>query len=106
MPTPQEFCRFFGRRKTTPEDVLSIALFDDLNNFFISQQPKELKTNEFNALKYRWGFSDGIFHKLKETSIHYGVDINRLLDLEIGLIQRLGFYIKSETVVRKQWLNT
>jgi len=104
MLSPEEFCRFFGRRKTKPEDILSVALFDDMNDFFMSQRPAELKAREFNALKYRWGFSDGIFHKLKETSQHCGIDIDRLLDLEIGLIQRLGFYINIDKVVKKKWL--
>ena len=104
MPNPQEFCRFFGRRKATAEDTLSVKLFTDMNDFFTAQRPVELKAREFNALKYRWGFSDGELHKLKEASQHYGIYVKRLLDLEIELIQRLGFYVNINKGVKEKWL--
>jgi 5-methylcytosine-specific restriction endonuclease McrA len=104
MPTPQEFCRFFGRRKAKTEDTRSIELFTDMNNFFKAQRPVEFKAREFQTLKYRWGFSDGIFHKLKEASLQSGLDIERLLDLDVALIQRLGFHVKLNKDVKKKWL--
>jgi hypothetical protein len=75
-----------------------------MNNFFKAQRPVEFKAREFQTLKYRWGFSDGIFHKLKEASLQSGLDIERLLDLDVALIQRLGFHVKLNKDVKKKWL--
>ena len=104
IPTPEEFGRFFGRRKTKPEDFLSIDLFNDMNDFFSSRRPKDLSAREFNAMKYRWGFVDGEFYKLKETSLQYGIDIEKLFDLDVKLIRRLGFHINPDKGMKKKWL--
>jgi hypothetical protein len=87
------------------EDTISVNLFTDMNDFFMAQRPLELKAREFNALKYRWGFSDVVFHKLKEASQHCGIDVKRLLDLEIELIKRLGFYVNINKGVKEKWLS-
>jgi hypothetical protein len=105
IPNPEEFCRFFGKRKAREDDTFSVDLFKDINDFFMSKRPPELKAREFNALKYRWGFSDDVFHKLKDTSQYSGIDINRLLDLEIDFIRRLGFHIITNKSERVKWLS-
>lgn len=104
MPNAQEFCRFFGKRKAVEEDTWSVNLFNDIDSFLSSRRPKELKAREFSALKYRWGFIDGTFHKLKESAQHNKIDANRLLDLDIEFIERLGFYVTITNNIREKWL--
>lgn len=104
MPTAQEFCKLFGRRKVTPEDHISVELFNDIENFFSSPKPKELKLKEFNALKFRWGVVDNQFHKLKESAEKYEININTLLEVEQNFIDRLGFYVQATKAEKEKWL--
>ena len=104
VPTAQQFCKLMGRRKVTPEDGMSVELFDDIESFFSSPKPKELRAREFNALKFRWGTADGQLHTLKEAAGKFKIDINTLLEIEHDFIGRLGFYVQITESDKKKWL--
>jgi len=104
MPTSTDFCRFFGRRKVRDEDEKGVELFNEIHSFFTSKKPDDLKEKEFEALKYRWGFEDGKFHTLKDTSRKYCLNMAVLLKMETEFINRLGFQIKFTAATRNNWL--
>lgn len=104
LPTASDFCKFFGRRKIQEEDEKGVELFNEIYSFFSSQKPTDLKSKEFEALKYRWGFKDSKFHKIKETIKQCDIDIDTLLKLEIQFINRLGFQVKVTESNKKRWL--
>jgi len=103
-PSVKEFSRLFGRRKVKKIDEIELNILEDFNTFFTSKKPTELKTKEFNALRYRWGFEDTHFHKLKDTSKYYNISVEDLLKLEIELINRLGFQVKINGSDKSRWL--
>lgn len=103
--TPFDFCSFFGRRKIRHGDEAAAEVVNDIDQFFNSKKPTEIKQKVFKALKYRWGFSDREFHKLKETAKRFGVKIDDLLSAEISLLNRLGWQIKLTEMAKKKWLD-
>ena len=102
---PSDICRLFGRRKVLHEDEVAVAVVKDIDNFFNSRKPAEIKQKIFGALKYRWGFSDRKVHKLKETAQTFAIKIDELLLAEISLLNRLGWQIKLTEATKKKWLN-
>lgn len=99
-----DFCKFFGRRKIRHGDEAAVEVVNDIDQFFNSKKPVEIKQKVFKALKYRWGFSDREFHKLKETAKKFGVKIDELLLAEISLLNRLGWQIRVTEMAKKKWL--
>ncbi len=106
IPNPNEFCNLMGRRKVTSEDEMSVRLFNDMREFFDSARPPEFRVREFNALRFRWGFADRNFHKLKAAADKFSVDIERLQAIEMAFIDRLGFCVKINETDRLNWLKT
>lgn len=104
-PDAADFCKFFGRRKVRYEDKKAVEEIIDIDKFFKSEKPTEIKQRVFEALKYRWGFKDREFHKLKETAKKFSIKIEELLLAEISLFNRLGWRIKLTDSIRKKWFN-
>ena len=102
--TAQDFCKIFGLRKVREADNFYANLYNDFYSFFNSKKPNNLKTNEFNALKFRWGLIDNKFHKLKEVSTLYNLDMNCLFQIEYDFFNRLGFYFKINDKEKLSWL--
>jgi len=100
-----DFCKFFGRRKVYPSDKAAVEIVKDIDIFLNSKRPIEVKNKVFNALKYRWGFSDKEFHKLKESAKIFDVRIDELLLVEISLLKKLGWQIGITETTKKKWLN-
>lgn len=104
LPSAVEFCKLFGRRKVKEEDKMGVQLFEEIHSFFMSRRPKDIKAKDFKALQHRWGFTDGELHKLRDTAKLYDIEIDALLNAEIGFINRLGFQIKITDSDKKKWL--
>lgn len=102
--TPKDFCRLFGRRKVTEEDVLGAGTFNDVRTFFSSPRPKELKAKEFEALRYRWGFCDRKFHTIKDTSAVHRLDPGAVALLDRHFIERLGFHPEATEAQMQKWI--
>ena len=103
-PSALDFSRFLGKRKVTREHVVAEEMVTDINKFFSSKKPLEIKGNIFKALKYRWGFLDAEFHKMDATSKIFDIDNNELLLAELSLINRLGWHIKLTETIKNKWL--
>jgi hypothetical protein len=103
-PSALDVCKFLGRRKVRDYDELTVKLIEDIDEFFNSGKPRELKQKVFKALKYRWGFSNREIHKLKESAKIFGVETEDLLSAELSLINRLGWQVKLTEVIKKKWL--
>lgn len=102
--TPQDICKSFGRRKVRYEDEVAADLLSDVELFFNSPKPKEIKKNDFDALKFRWGCIDRTFHKLAESAKKYGLTIEHLLSCERLFLQRLGWPIRLSAANKKKWV--
>jgi hypothetical protein len=103
--TPQDICKLFGKKKVQYEDEVAADLLSDIEIFFVSRKPKDMKKNDFDALKFRWGYIDRTLHKLAESAKKYKLDINNLLSCERLFIQRLGWTIELSAVNKKKWLH-
>jgi len=103
--TAPDFCKFFGRRKVQYGDKAAVEVIRDIEKFFNSKKPTEIKQNLFKALQYRWGFSDRQFHKLKDSAKTFKIDLDELLLTEISLLNRLGWQIKTTKDSKQRWLN-
>lgn len=103
-PIASDLCKFDGRRKIRDEDEFFAKIIKDINEFFLFKKPTEIKQNVFKALKYRWGFSNSEFHKLKETSKKFNINFNELLLAEVSLLSRLGWQIQLTETTKKKWL--
>lgn len=105
FPTAVDICRMCGRRKIRYEDEALAEIIKDINEFFSSERPAEIKKAAFEALKYRWGFIDREVHKLKEAAKKYRIKPEALLSLEIRLIHRLGWNVQLSDEEKRKWLS-
>jgi len=99
-----DVCRFLGRRKVRDYDEVTVRVIKDIDEFFNSKRPIEIKQKVFKALKYRWGFSDREVHKLKETAEIFSIEIEELLLAELSFINRAGWQVKLTETTKKEWL--
>lgn len=74
-----------------------------IHEFFNSPKPREISQKLFNALKFRWGFTNGRFNKIEETVNEFGVEIDDLLKIEMDLMRRLGHKIRSDSKTIAKW---
>ncbi len=105
-PTALDICKFYGRRKVRPEDEVTVKVIADIDEFFNSKKPTEIKQNVFKTLKYRWGFSDRQVHKLKESAKIFSITNDEILSAEVSLINRLGWQVKLTETMKKEWLRS
>lgn len=103
-PTALDICKFYGRRKVQDYDESTERVIRDIDVFFKSQKPREIKQKTFQALKYRWGFSDGEIHKLAESAKLYGIETDELLQADLSLINRLGWQVRLIDKTKREWM--
>ncbi len=101
--TAKEFSKILGGRKVTKEDEKGSEIINDIKCFFISRKPKEFTQNEFDALKYRWGFGDSKFHKIQEAAKKFNLSIEQLYELDYSFVERLGFMLKINERDINRW---
>lgn len=106
LPTVKDFAKMVAIRKITRAEESAISYFIELNDFFYSKKPVELSKDEFNSLKTRWGFNDGIVYKIKEVCKITNLKIDDYFKAEKNLIQRLGFRMKDTAQVEQKWKRT
>ncbi len=77
----------------------------DLEAFFKSKPPEELKQPVFNALRRRWGYENGLVHRLEEVASPSS-PLHELLDAEHDLVRRLGWPVKNSPTDNRKWQKT
>lgn len=75
-------------------------------DFFRNRPRKNFTQAVFDALKHRWGWSDGRIYRLKNSADKHGVDPTVLVRAEMNLVERLGWQLKSGESVITKWLRT
>lgn len=103
-PSALDICKFSGRRKVRDYDEVIARVIIDIDEFFNAKKPSEIKQKVFEALRYRWGFSDRETHKLKEAAKTFSIENDDLLFAELSLVNRLGWHVKYTETTKKRWL--
>lgn len=78
----------------------------ELRTLFRSRKPAEMSKTQFQALKKRWGFVDGVMYPLKEIVEEFDEIPNTLVMVERYLLARLGLYVKESPANYRKWLKT
>lgn len=81
-------------------------LIADLERIFSAKRPKDFPKHIFEVLKMRWGYNDFCTRKLKVTSKQSGISLDELLELEMKLVEKLGWTVKNSPDERKKWIRT
>jgi hypothetical protein len=66
-------------------------------------KPTGFQKNIYEALRLRWGYSDGKVRKLRQAAGKGGLPVDQLLEGELELIERLGWRVKDTPAERKKW---
>lgn len=104
-PLAQDFADCLTDGEVSIAEIKGAEHFKDLIDFFTSKKPTELRTDVFEALKFRWGFEDGQLHKLNETTKVKKVEFDELFLAERNLVTKMGIRVKDTTSVLSKWKN-
>jgi hypothetical protein len=102
-PTGKDYADSLTGGELTVAEIKAADFFCDLYTFFQNEKPIELSDKQFEALKLRWGFNDGIVYKIREIKKSLNMCIDEYLIAEKNLIQRLGFRMSNSKSVIKNW---
>ena len=91
-----------GKREEPEEQ--GAMIISDLSEFFSGKRPEELKAKQFQALRKRWGFKDRTLYTLKSIAEEYDLVLEDFLEVEITLINRLGWVVSLNKQAKKKWL--
>ncbi len=69
----------------------------------LAQQNHELFEECYNPLQFRWGFSYGQIHKIKDTIQKYGCEERKLFEKEIELVNHCGWYMEQNKQNYDRW---
>jgi hypothetical protein len=92
-----------GGEKGEPETRAG-EVIKDLEMLLGGAKPKDIQKEIYEALKLRWGYSDGKVRKLRQAAEKAGLPIERLLEAELELVERLGWSINDTPAERKKWI--
>jgi hypothetical protein len=106
LPNVMQFAREFGVKKVTDFEHYLVEIFTDLDDFFCYRPRRNFTRAAFDALRHRWGWTDGKMYRLRDCAEAHGIDPSELVRAEMNLVERLGWAVKSDEVVRRQWLRT
>jgi Pyruvate/2-oxoacid:ferredoxin oxidoreductase delta subunit len=106
LPNAEQFAKAVGLKKATDDERQVVEIFFDLDDFFRNRPRKNFTQAVFDALKHRWGWSDGRIYRLKNSADKHGVDPTVLVRAEMNLVERLGWQLKSGESVIPKWLRT
>jgi hypothetical protein len=102
-PTGKDYADSLAGGELTVVEIKAADFFCDLYTFFQNEKPIELSDKQFEALKLRWGFNDGIVYKIREIKKSLNMGIDEYLIAEKNLIQRLGFRMSNSKSVITNW---
>ena len=75
----------------------------DLETILGGRKLKDIQKDIYEALRLRWGYKDNKMRKLRQAAKEAGLSIDRLLEAEIELVEKLGWSVKDSAEERKKW---
>lgn len=102
-PTAEDYAKYLSKAPVSPFEQTAESYYNDMTNFFRGRKPYELTKEQFDALKYRWGFKTGSVSTIKDTVKQLKINEDDYFTAEQNLIQRLGIRIKDKKEVQKKW---
>lgn len=102
-PKAQDFADGLAGGELTAAEHQAEFMYRELTEFFGHRRPEELKKDEFDFLRHRWGYVDNEVHKIKESIKKFNFDIERAIEIDKSLLNRLGLTIKDRVSDRKKW---
>jgi len=103
LPKAQDFADGLAGGELTEAEKMASNYFQELSSFLNNKKPNELTAKQFDALKFRWGFKDGIVYKMKETLKLRQILIDDYFIAEQNLVGRLGFRMSTTKTVIDKW---
>lgn len=106
VPSPQEMADVLAEGDLSPAEEIAISEFERLREFMENKKPKDLTDLQFECLKLRWGFQDSNVYKIKEVIKLTSIDENEFYKAEKNLLERLGYFFKDTSKIKKTWLKS
>jgi hypothetical protein len=103
-PDADDFAESLNDGEKTLVEVRGAEIVGDFETFFAGEKPKEIKTAEFRALAFRWGFEGGTVVKLIKAAKRFNINPEALFNAEKSLIARLGWRVELEEKEKEKWL--
>lgn len=103
IPSPQDYADGLAKGELTVAEKIGAEYFQDMLSFFTGPKPNELSKSQFEALKFRWGFSDGNTYSIKDVKKYLHISTEEYFAAEKGLIRRLGIRMSDSRSVMSNW---
>lgn len=104
FPSPEALVQRFNKGEDVSHFEESICqTFVDFFEFFDGPKPTEITKRQRDALKLRWGFSDGALYTLYDVCEDYDLRLSEMVMLERSLLSRAGWYVSDSKANRKRW---
>ena len=99
LPTKDQFKEHF--QESDDEYVNKIySIYGAIRDFINGTKMKKV------SLRFRWGFTDGSTHSVKETVDKFGDEIGDYYDAEVNMFKHIGLVVRLSTKERKKWNNS
>jgi hypothetical protein len=102
-PEAKDFADRLNDGELTIAEQSAAQMYIDITDFFNHAKPKDLKVNEFEFLKFRWGYKDWDIHYLAESCKEFNISIEEGIDLDRYIMTLLGFRVKNDRITLKKW---
>jgi hypothetical protein len=106
LPNADDIATEFGSGKKGDFEKHASQLTMDLETILGGKKPKDISKDIYKALKLRWGYKDYKIRKLKQAAKETGILLDRLLESEIELVEKLGWSVKDTPAERKKWIQS
>lgn len=103
LPTAQDYADSLSSGELTIVESLAAEYFQNLHDFFTGKRPIEISVQQFDALKMRWGFKNGVIYKIKELKKIFDLNVDDYFSAEKNLVQRLGIRMSEAKSVTTKW---
>lgn len=106
LPTVDDIATEFNEGKKGDFEKHAEQVTIDLETILGGKKPKEIPKDIYEALRLRWGYKDKKIRKLRQAAKETGIPLDRLLESEIELVEKLGWSVKDTHSERKKWIKS
>ena len=103
LPSAENYAEQFTKGEVSIFEKHVANVYSELTEFFTSKKPKELTAIEFKFLKKRWGFKNFEVYYLKDLCEDFNYEIEKGIELDKLLLNRLGIRVKESKSDLKKW---